>query len=287
MWFVLAACTPESPVPALPAAWDVAAPAADAPELTAEGASSALSAVFATTFSYNADVTFRAYDEVMAYADEECPPISSGTGGSLWNVSCTSTQGARFTGFVAAFDGVEGPFAVRRISGEATIEPPDGTRFVVAGDASVTVSDSSWASLVYGVVRYDGPAAEGSWVVDEPDVNLAYTIERGIDGTISALIEGSIAGLDEEVTAVEFEDIRVSAGADWPCRAEPSGTIELRDPGGVWASMTFDVTGSAEEGFTVDEALCDGCAELYWGDVDLGEVCVDTELLLGVAIPPW
>ena len=275
------ACTPawtsDSDAP-LPTAWDVDGPTDTAPVLTADDATAALADIFSRIYTYNADVLFLAYAEAMTWSDASCPPIASGESGSMWDtVGCTTETGADFSGFVSAFIGTQGDTDVQVMRGEATINLPDGTALTIAGDASTQVQPGTWMTEIAGVMRYDGAASVGTWVEDQPDLNLQYTLETSTedgDGFDSLTVDGSISGLEGAVTAVAFDGLSIDGRST--CSTEPSGTVSLRDVDGVWASITFD-----------PEVTCDGCASLVFEDTDLGQACADTSEVTGAELPPW
>ena len=294
MLLLLQACTPPDPADSapevdLPAAYDEDGPVIAPPMITAEAATTAMDEVLSSALTFNADVMFQAYAEVMTYADDDCPSVSYGAGGSMWDVNCSSDAGATYSGFVSEFEGMQGETFTRRMRGEATIDLPDGSRMIVAGDVGTDERPQVWSSMILGVMRYDGLASAGTWVERAVDVNLEYSLtESSNDGSlVSVTLEGSVAGLVGEVTAVSFADFRATAAADFPCPIEPTGTVGIRDASGVWASVTFDVVGSAAEGYTIADGACDGCAPLVYDGVELGEVCVDTSSLFAAELPPW
>lgn len=260
----------------LPTPWDVSGPEGGTPALDADAVSAALSDLFANLYTYNADVLFLAYAEAMAWSDAECPPVESGKSGSMWDtVGCTSTEGAEYSGFVSAFIGEQGGEDVQVMRGEATMHLPDGSTLTLAGDASTHVNGLTWTTEVLGVMRYDGPAAAGSWVEAEPDLNLGYEISvANADGTFrSATFDGSISGLTGSLTAVAFNELTITDEGD--CVDEPQGEIQVRDEEGVWASVTFG------------DDTCDGCAALVYEGTELGQVCVDPHLVIDAELPPW
>ena len=290
---LLTACgAPPSSTPGeLPVAYDVAPPAGGLPTITQEGATTALASVLASAFTYNADVMFQAYQQIMSFADETCPSVSAGDGGSMWDTNCTATSGAVFTGFISRYDGVREDVSQRRMRGEAMIDLPDGSQMVVAGELATAVSSGvapSWSSDITGVMRYDGALAAGTWVEAESDVNLGYTLVADVNGAVQSVeMDGNVAGLEGEVSAVVFNDFVLDLMHTWPCPQEPAGNLRLRDVDGVWATLTFDVTGTVEEGFSVPEGKCDGCGDLMFEEESLGEVCVDMSGMFATEVPPW
>lgn len=275
-----------------PLAYDQTPPVGGPPAITPASAEAALDVVFATVFAYNGDVLFRAYHEAMAYADAECPPIASGDGGSMWDTNCVSNTGAEFDGFISEFEGTQDENEARRMRGEASISLPDGTELVVAGEVSTDVVLSAehpaWRSEMSGVMRYDGPAAAGTWIAQESDVNLSYELLATAGDTLERfLINGSVAGLDGDITAVAFAQLQMDTVSGAQCALEPAGEIRLRDTDGVWASLTFDASFDEETGWSAPEGTCDGCAELMYDGESLGPVCVDFAVLLQSELPPW
>lgn len=283
--------TPEDSDPSWPSGYLLEDSAAPRLELRVEEVAEAVNDVFAQAIAINGHVLFVAYDAVMAHADPSCPPVdASEDGGSLWDTNCVAESGARYAGFISVFRGFQGDEYNSNLRGEATVLSPDGSRLVVAGDAHTTINEVArvWKSAVDGVMYYDGPGSEGSWVLGSPDVRMAYTLEANTaQELIAATLDGSVGSLEGAVSAVSLNEVVMRQDENFPCPVEPYGTLSVRDAHGSWGDVVFDV-GLGEAGeYIVDAERCDGCGTLWFGGEDLGQVCVDPLNTLNTELPPW
>ena len=205
--------------------------------------------------------------------------------------SCTNVEGDQFAGFVNDFVSTD-PVDARSYRAEATITTTDGRRLTIAGEGGIEASHDNrwWRSDVDGVMYYDGPAADGTWVVTGVELSLGYYLELGDDGAVSIVqLDGAVSDLEGDVSAVSFSDIQYAfSETNTECPQEPYGSLAVRDATGVWADLVFDVEGDLKAGYTIsDTALCDGCGTLWYGGDNLGQVCLDTAGLQGAEVPPW
>lgn len=298
---LLAACTPPKAGGDQPATTDTGTPPApyvvEDPDpttldLDTDQAAEAINTILATVLTYEGSVVFDVYDEIMTYGDDECPPVQvdEGTGASLWDADCTSNKGATFSGFVSQIRWQHGNEIEAALRAESTVTLPTGAELILGGAVNtlVNTNTNTWSNSISGVVSYDGPAATGTWLESNPDLLLTYSLTLSSANALqTADIDGSVGSLQGTVSAVDLNSLVLAQTADFPCPIEPSGWISLRDANGVWADVLFDVQADEEEGYTVDEADCDGCGTLWFDGEDLGQVCVDTAPLFETPMPPW
>lgn len=276
----------------LPSAWLYDETTSGAPNLDADAVSAGTQAVLDRVLTFNANPISRSYDEMMALADAECPPISSSTpGGGAWETNCTAESGAEFAGFVSAYSSEDGA-VVRRFRAEATITALDGRRLTMAGDAEsrwqAQSNGESRSSAVSGVMYYDGPAADGTWLAEDVELSLEYNLVTADGALVSLGLEGAVAGLEGEMSAVSFSDVQFSFPSGSACALEPAGTVAVRDAEGVWADLVFDAEYDSESGLTIDEPeLCDGCGTLWYDGTEFGQSCVDLTALHASVVDSW
>ena len=277
---------------AMPSEYLVDDPAPITLNLSGEEAGAAIDEVFGRVIPSQGAVVFDAYDEVMTYADGVCPGSSAtaDTEGTMWNATCTAASGASYTGFISTFRGQQGEVYASNMRGEATVTTPDGARLVVAGDVHTTVQETQhkWYSSVDGVLSYDGPAGQGTWLADTVAVSVAYTLLLDAnDHLVRAEVEGFFGPLDGAVSAINFDGIEVAHTLDNPCPEEPAGIISVRDANGTWGELVFDLTFAPDGSGSIEDGLCDGCGTLWFDGVAVDTVCVDPQPLYDAQTPPW
>lgn len=291
MLLALLGCAGSSTEDSAPSAYLYPDTANSPPDLAVDVVSSGVQAVLDDLFWYNGSPVFAAYDEVMQLADDTCPAINESNGIFSWEDNCTNLEGDQFAGFMNDYhllDIVEG----RSYRAEATVTTVDGRRLTIAGEGGIEASLDNrwWRSDVDGVMYYDGPAADGTWVDSGIELSLSYYLETDGAGTITSVqLDGAVSELTGDVSAVSFSELQFAfSEALSTCPEEPYGSLAVRDASGVWADLVFDVEGDVKSGYTVsDEALCDGCGTLWYGGENLGQACIDAETIRNAEVPPW
>lgn len=175
-------------------------------------------------------------------ADPDCPHI----GGSYSLVEsfggCETDDGYTFGGVSIYDPGEDGDFW---LLGDCFIVDDQDRTFYASGEIDLVSTDEGWTSKLTGIWGY--PGAESPWASLVP--GLALWLSRDLDGVHL----GGSYGLGD--LHLFFDEVNVADGC-------PTGTVWLRDPQGSWYLLSLDED-------------CSGCGELTYGDVVLGEACVD------------
>lgn len=301
-WILLAAaCAPaaDPDVVSDPSPWSYEPGESRTPTLTVEEVVEAASTWVPRLFGAPVTPLFEGYEASVALADAGCPATQStaaeGAYASQWVDDCVTEAGTAFRGYAGD---VSEPIvdsgwtgSTRYVYGAAEVVTGDGSVWTTNGtfalqQATGTVDEGAgpvpaWTRTRFleGVFAWDGPGAAGTWLADGHAVS-GTAAGYGIEGSGSfAEVDGTIAGLPGPVVAVSA--VRLSAVATgWtPCPVnETAGTVSVRDAEGGWYDLVFD----APREFTAESDLstCDGCGEVWFEGVSLGEACVD---LTGIA----
>lgn len=266
--------------------------AAPAPsELDLDSAPSAVNLVISELPRLNGAPMFEVYDEVMSYADEQCPLISSDPeGGSLWDSRCTSSSGAYYSGFISQFRGMHGPNYEQNMRGEASVVLPDGRTFLIAGQANTSVNTEvrEYSSNVVGVFSWSGEASETAILAEGWETSLSWTAAYSEQNEILRFsAAGNVALPEGTITAVAFDEAKFNNDHGIGCTDEPAGEMALRDEAGTWHSLVFDVTANEDGSLEVADGECDGCGTVWDNGVEVGALCVDLSALFLTGYPPW
>ena len=214
------------------------------------------------------------YLDALSHGDADCPGLDNN--GELttitddWIIGCTSDEGWFYSG-VALYD--ENSWSDEHatnvtlgMGGDFEIRSDDEDKFTVGGHFALRLALSGQTITMENDVN-------GSWLFE----NEAGWLGEGmgtltwIDGTVtpdgrSVTLNGGIQVGDD---AFYFDDVTWD---DSQCWDQPTGTLRVRDPSGVWFRVALS-----------DD--CSGCGALTYGDEDAGEACVDLssmpERLLG------
>lgn len=261
------------------------------PTLDAAEAEAGLAEVLGMLVHFHGAPMFDVYDEVMRFSDPYCPGGQSDPeGGSLWDATCESTNGASFSGFVSVFRGMHPPNYDQNMRGEATVVLPDGRTWIIAGQVNTSRNESrpEYSTHVDGVHHWSGEASEGAVLTDGWEVSLDWAAAFGESGELGSIsVDGSVSVPEGSLTAVAFGTTYFSRGPELGCDAEPAGGLALRDNAGAWHELVFDIEGDMTTGFAFDPAECDGCGTLWHGGVAGETVCIDTAPLFTAEEPPW
>lgn len=239
-----------------------------------------------------------AYFSMLDLADPDCPDWYEQDGNVFWYDVCTSDRGAFFDGYGFYYpydevdlDGSGTLWSGDYLYGVATIDAPEGDSFHTGGGVQVLTGYNpeyngfTAMSQVQGGFLWTAPEAADTWIGAglQPDLYL-YGVDYPDYGGRGLYLEGGLAGLDGDATAVVFSGLLLYHEVlGSPCEDEPEGTISVRDADGRWWDVRFD---TPPEG-PMDADLCDGCGTASLGGVDQGQVCVDVSALLDWEITPW
>ena len=196
------------------------------------------------------------FESTLAQMDDNCP----GQDGTMFAIdeACTAASGYTYYG-VCTWGTIEQQMGDQNVwvygSGLTSLEitDPDGHTFVAGGTAlfESTWNDYrlEWALQIKGTFHY--PPAD-SWLRNRVSASLEY---RGAveDGANMMELTGGFAFEDQ---SVYFDALTWQLGCQ-----EPAGSIQLRDPAGVWFSLTLP-----------DD--CSGCGTVSLADQPVGEGCV-------------
>ena len=250
-------------------------------------------ALLAQVRSWNAAPVGEAYEAMMDGATRDCPSANRSDGDEWWIARCTTTEGARFDGYVdidVFTDHAEGATSWNGTSWylSAVMESGNGDRFDAAGVARLQSGQGAdgdrpyraWSSAVSGTLRWPGGTG---WIAGTatPSVTIQARFYPE-DGARSLAVEGEAAVDDPVLAAIAFSGLRFSQ--DLPgaaCALEPEGSIRLRDLDGDWVEVAFD----SQDG--MDPALCDGCGSVRQGETVLGPLCLDFRPLTDWSTSPW
>lgn len=204
------------------------------------------------------------YLDAMSNGDEACPGLDQN--GELttitddWIIGCTSDAGWFYSG-VALYefnswsdDG--GTNVSLGMGGDFEIRDDSEQKFTVGGHALLHVA------LVGDTITMTNEV-NGSWIFEGQPGWLGEGMGTltWIEGTVtpdgrSVTLDGGIQVGDH---ALYFDEITWDDAACWD---QPTGTLRVRDPSGVWFRIALSDS-------------CTGCGPLTYGDDDAGEACVD------------
>lgn len=269
------------------------------PTFNAAAVEAAIAAAMVEARSITAAPVFDAYAEITEGAmDGDCPDwLVSYDGTPYWYDNCTSDNGTSFAGYTYEQPNVQinnGGIMWQGnvLYGLATITSPDGDTFFAPGRAGLFMGytwDGSvaWGSILDAGFAYDGPAATGSWLADGASPALtSMFIRHPNTGVRATVVDGWFLSDVEGIEAVAFEDIQASeSGWGTGCTAEPSGSISVLGPEGLWMDLVFD-----GPDYTMNwnpESSCDGCGEAWFEGTHLGTACIDSSTLTDWGDSPW
>ena len=295
----IAACAPEatsSTERPLPTAYLGDESAGDVEPAYARGAVAQIAHnALRTGVFINADAFIAAFDEVDSFHDDSCPGGERDDAGLvtwyLGDAACTSSSGAVFSGAADVRHSERG-FILASQGTTLNVQLPDGRSFVFAGYLSKDVGPNDDGSTGGGIY-FDGTATS----TIDPDV-----VEPLLTGALSGVVNvNSYENPDYKAASVSLalgtrgEALggavavvadEVGAATD-ACAAELTGTVSVRDPGGVWYDIVFNGDPEGDDEF--DEALCDGCGELVVNGAGDGDACLAgaADDLLNWSVSPW
>ena len=258
----------------------------------------ALDEIFSTLRTRHTTPILSQYSMVMAQADSYCPQAYTVDGNSFWYGACTSTTGMSYDGYLFYntyeeydFFGDGGAWNVELLSGSTQMIDGEGRLIHWGGSAYLADGISVdgypvFFSSVTGSFMDDG--AVEPWLQEgQSHTLMMYGASFSEVLPINAfLVSGRMAWSGSgsgAVTAIEFGDtVTYASQIGYPCPAEPSGTLAVRDAHGRWVDIEFDV--SSDWQLTGE---CDGCGVASFNGDVIGQVCVDISPLLDWGDSPW
>lgn len=271
------------------------------PSLSADEVSVLLDEALAKVWLVNAQPLFPAYHAAMDAAEDGCPNYYDYEGSEYWYDDCSSDAGAAFSGYAFDVVYVDYPYGDAVLNGEAlygvgSVTTPEGDTLAFGGSATFyTVTPNlpeddpdyyiNGNNQVQGGFSYDGDVGEGTWLAngEAPDlVTVSYYLPP-YDGRY-AYVDGAVSAADG--TPIVFDGLYLYSDNLVPeCPNEPYGGMSVRDADGEWYDVIFH--GPAEYGDAVDEALCDGCGDVYFHGQQIGSACGDFATLNDWEGTPW
>jgi hypothetical protein len=194
------------------------------------------------------------YLSLMAMGDEECP----GDPEQIVSIvlGCTSASGWTYAGTTEyKVQGEESDREGWQLTGDATIDGPDGERFVAGGHVNLARKERGsggwhWEGEIQGTWSYLGA---GGWLEDGLSAKLQIASDRG-ESREEIVVEG---GMGLASMALVFEGLELSTD----CPEAARGALWLRDPSGGWFYAEFSEECSScgalsFEGAPYDEPFC-------------------------------
>ncbi|RME26089.1 MAG: hypothetical protein D6798_07355 [Deltaproteobacteria bacterium] len=226
---------------------------------------------------------FAAYESYLEHREGTCPsmedPESEGPYGVWQTDHCETGAGYVFEGFGLylvdctdpADNDMEPGVGVdsRGLVSQYRLKAPDGAEMEAGGDCSHECrfdvdGGVSCFDQVGGSYRADG---REPWLDVGVEASLFVTHEVGADGRRTT-IDG---GIGLPAADISFREVEV----DWEeCDGLATGTVAIRDPSGWWFSLVLS-------------GDCSGYGELWLGDQDLGQICIDLAGTLRDAVAGW
>jgi hypothetical protein len=201
------------------------------------------------------------YLEWMAWGDEVCPgdPLQI-SDSKVPKTGCTAESGYFFSGVASYVATEDGESTLTLMSGDFELRDLEGRAYVAGGVnrfialPSVDSGGMDWRMEVVGSWR-DGTAV--GWLSGE-----GYSGALTAEGSYSTA--GATARLDGVLSqgGVEyfFDQLTFDTAG---CDSNPKGALSVRDPSGLWATITLD-------------EACTGCGVIQWdGSESRSPVCVD------------
>jgi hypothetical protein len=237
-----------------------------------------------------------AYNKAMLGSTSQCPYVYDNPQGSYWYDSCTADDGSKFDGYVFAYAGtaVPDPYNAGMLDdywyayGGATVVDSSAHQLELAGDAvwyKVYSDDFAYYyTQVNGTFSWNGPEAKDTWLEDglDPDLTVTSQVVPSV-GATSITLDGGFGGLPNG-WAVAYDqnsviDENLFGGL---CSQELSGTVGVRAPDGTW----YDIQFQGWDGISTDydASGCDGCGDVYYEGVSIGQACPDLSKLMAQAV---
>jgi len=280
---------------ASPAPWSPALPSpADAGSFDAAAVEAAMDAGVRAFATLSADPLLTAYDLAMQGAEGYCPAWYEVDGNVFWYSSCTTSAGTWYDGYGFdyiyedhAFDDSGTLWDMRAISGAATVRDAAGSTFHLGGGMQVgdAVDAGGWDIRIVqlsGSFRTDDPSLANTWIGQGVTPNTyiyRYDNPAYAGGAAFAYADGDLGG--GGLPAVSLHAlVGATANVGLPCPDELAGAVSVRDAGGAWWTVTFDVQ-AQDDGSYALLGDCDGCGTVSDATgAAVGEACLDPSALL-------
>jgi len=217
-----------------------------------------------------------------------------------WRDSCTADGGVEFSGYGISYayaDYVDGDadYSINAyFSGAARLIDDEGRRMDASGYSRYYEYDyvpdgrTYFYSRIWGEFSWEGDGGR-TWLSSGLTMDIYTYGARYITYDpvgYYTLLDGSLAGLDGAVTAINLTDVFLySESMDSACPDEPSGTISLRDADGDWYDVEFQ--GPRYWGGEAFPGECDGCGDVFFRGEPLGAICPDFSHLKDWGDRPW
>ena len=213
-----------------------------------------------------------AYARAVLEGDPGCPEFLAdavpGTGQGLWVDECTATSGWTYSGTSLYSDERTESTRSLRMTAAFTVTDADGDPFQGGGEvlyeSASAAGVTDWSGQVGGVFGWRG---EDGWLGEARGEALFLEGTRD-DASHSLRLDGGVEYAGATIGFTGFSLDTATCAGDAPVDAP--GTVEVRDPTGVW--FVLDLPGD-----------CTGCGELRVAQEPLGPACVSLEALVAMS----
>jgi hypothetical protein len=201
------------------------------------------------------------YADILENRTSECPTLlASDSIIGTWEGGCEA-QGHQYYGtgiFVEIFNGAPDVPYDMALQSSFEITEPEGTQFIEGGILTYTELDRGSEFLIEQSIG-------GSYLYSSQNGWLQAGITASWEAEISRDGEGERGHFQG---GVGYADLQVSFDGlqyDLSACPTPFGDFRIRDPNGYWHHIRF--------------TRCTECAEHWWNDTLVGEVCLGTTLI--------
>lgn len=257
-----------------------------APALDAADVQAALDESWPRLVGANPVAVYDAYSLAMAQDSNGCPGVREAFGLEVWDNGCTTSSGWAFEGRSGArhtsnweIDGQVYEEYGAFLQSDCRMRSPQGEEMSFAGygelmdwtDADRTRWFSSW---LMGEYAWESATGDGTWLTEAWSLSVIVETGSEVDGVRWMRIDGGASGVDAPLGTITAQALELRSDA--ACTREPTGALSVRtDEGDVYVAT-----------FGADEA-CDACGEVRFGDVPLGDVCLDFSAMIDWDGRPW
>jgi hypothetical protein len=265
-------------------------------EFDLETMESAVNDAFGQLLKRHASPIVASYQDVIDYSDSYCPQAYDIDGNSFWYGNCTSTQGMSYDGYLfyntytdwdLFLDG--GSWEVITLSAASDMIYPSNDSIHWGGNATIAHGTNPdgypvFFSSIQGSFLDETSSEEWLNIGSIDSITLfGVYFDFGTSQSNGMYVNGSTSiNGGSGITAIEYNELLVYSFPGFPCDKEFIGTLALRDEQGRWIDIEFDI----EEDWTMSGS-CDGCGTALYNNEEIGEFCVDANLLLDWDGSPW